>query len=106
MDWVDKVCKWPIRRIIPCHFANNIKATSNDFRKAFTFLEEQNSSTSSSSSSLFGGFNVFKKKDNTKSRPPCPIGDPRDIKLLADISIQLTESGVLYPEAPLLPKRK
>ena len=39
INWADKVSKWPIQRIIPCHLANDIKATAKDFRKAFQFLE-------------------------------------------------------------------
>ncbi len=39
LKWVNEVCKWPFRRIIPCHLANNIKAGPKDFEKAFTFLK-------------------------------------------------------------------
>lgn len=39
IEWADTVSRWPVRRIIPSHFDNNIKATGADFRKAFSFLE-------------------------------------------------------------------
>jgi len=40
LDWVDQVASWPVKRIIPSHFANNIKATSKDFNNAFNFLRQ------------------------------------------------------------------
>ena len=46
LDWADKVSQWPIKRIIPCHLANDIKTNSNEFRKAFNFLEESTISPS------------------------------------------------------------
>jgi hypothetical protein len=41
LAWADIVSAWPIKRIIPCHFENNIKANGKEFRRAFTFLETQ-----------------------------------------------------------------
>lgn len=96
LQWVDKVCEWPIERIIPCHFANDIKASSADFRKAFEFLEEPaRSNPISDILSLF---------DNKKSKNVCPVGDEKDTSFLAGISTQLTAQGVLFPEAPLVPR--
>ena len=46
LAWVDMVSKWPIKRIIPCHYANNIKAGGKEFRKAFSFLDSNNKSPS------------------------------------------------------------
>ena len=40
LDFADKVAKWDIKRIIPCHFNNNLtKYNGNDFRNAYKFLE-------------------------------------------------------------------
>jgi hypothetical protein len=77
LEWVDKVSKWPIKRIIPCHFANDIKASSKDFRRAFDFLIEK------------------KVRSN-------PYPKDADCKVLIEASQTLTESGVLFPEAPLV----
>jgi hypothetical protein len=38
LRWVDRVSRWEIRRIIPSHLENNIRADGRDFRKAFAFL--------------------------------------------------------------------
>ena len=97
LQWVDKVCLWPIERIIPCHFANDIKASSADFRKAFEFLEEPAKSNPIS--------DILSMFDNKKSKNVCPVGDDRDTSFLAGISTQLTAQGVLFPEAPLVPRK-
>ena len=82
---------WPIRRIIPCHLANDIRASGKDFRRAFNFLE--NLEEGRGLKSFFGG-----RKVEAKS----PQGRDRDVAFLSEISKQLTEQGVLYPEAPLV----
>lgn len=68
-EWVDTVSQWPIQRIIPAHFENNIRASKTDFRKAFRFL---------------GG-----------ERPPADIED--DLFLLNFLSDILTKVGVVAP---------
>lgn len=37
LAWVDRVCqRFPdMRRIVPCHLSNNVKASANDFSRAF-----------------------------------------------------------------------
>jgi Domain of unknown function (DUF4336) len=85
---VDKVCKWPFKRIIPCHLANDVKATPADFRRAFSFLVEPPKQ-----------FTFKLGKTVSKGAVGCPVGDPRDVKLLSDASKALTEQGVLFPEA-------
>ncbi len=87
LEWADRVAKWPFTRIVPCHFANDIKAGPKDFRQAFTFLEDVPTQTS-------GMFSGPKKK--------VPAALPQDAQLLTDVSNTLTEQGVLYPEAPLV----
>lgn len=87
LKWADTVADWSIQRIIPCHFANDIKATSKDFRKAFEFLEEPS----------------FLQNLGLDSLAPSAL--PADGQLLSDASENLTNQGVLFPEAPLV-KRK
>ena len=94
LDWVDKICAWKFTRIIPCHLSNDLKATPKEFRQAFDFLLEP---TKIPFLSIFGGGSPAPAAKNT-----CPRGDPRDVKLLSDVSKQLTMSGVLFPEAPLI----
>lgn len=85
--WVDKICSWQFTRIIPCHLANDIKASPSDLKEAFQFLYEQKNSN--------GLFSFFSKKK-------LPQLDKDDCKLLSDLSEQLTTSGTLFPEAPRL----
>jgi Domain of unknown function (DUF4336) len=37
-QWVDRVAQWPIKQVIPCHFASPIQADSQEFKQAFSFL--------------------------------------------------------------------
>ena len=41
--WVDDVCKWRFRRVVPCHLANDVMASPAQFKKAFAFLNEDGS---------------------------------------------------------------
>ena len=43
LNWVENVSKWSIKRIIPSHLDNDIKASSQDFKNAFSFLKNSNS---------------------------------------------------------------
>ncbi|VXD14207.1 conserved hypothetical protein [Planktothrix serta PCC 8927] len=38
--WANQVSEWDFNRIIPCHFDSPIRATPNQFRQAFNFLEK------------------------------------------------------------------
>jgi hypothetical protein len=78
IEWADKVSKWPIRRIIPCHFANDVRANGKEFRAAFAFLE--------------------KKKGGRR----CPAALEADAELLTEASSTLTKLGVVYPEGALV----
>lgn len=40
INWANKVANWDFQWIIPCHFDAPIKATPQQFRQAFTFLEK------------------------------------------------------------------
>lgn len=44
LKWADRVSKWPIERLISCHFENNVKTNGKQFREAFSFLEGKKSS--------------------------------------------------------------
>jgi len=39
-EWVARVSRLKFKRIIPCHFANNIRASPSDFASAFDFIHE------------------------------------------------------------------
>lgn len=93
LAWADDVARWPIRRIIPAHLANDIKADSSAFRRAFNFLEENEGSP---------GLLTFLGLGGKKKASPAPTGASGDVKLLEDVSRDLTQSGVLFPEAPLV----
>lgn len=93
LEWADKVSKWPIKRIIPCHFSNNLKASSADFRKAFEFLEEPEK--------IPFPLSLF-----STPRKLVPSPNERDCALLTNASVELTKSGVLFPEAKLVPRKK
>jgi len=41
LDFADTVSKWEIERIIPAHFKNDLRYTGEDYRKAFSFLEDK-----------------------------------------------------------------
>jgi hypothetical protein len=95
LEWVEKVSKWPIQRIIPSHYSNDIKASSKDFKKAFDFLLEKKTEKN-----IFENFlNIFSKDIDS------PVGDINDLALLTNISELLTTQGVLFPEAPLINRK-
>uniref|UniRef100_A0A7S2AMT3 DUF4336 domain-containing protein n=1 Tax=Octactis speculum TaxID=3111310 RepID=A0A7S2AMT3_9STRA len=80
LDWVDKVCEWPFKRIIPCHLSNDLRANPESFRQAFTFLETQVRTSASAKEA--------------------------DLALLTTASDLLTKAGVIAPQAPLVTPRK
>jgi hypothetical protein len=86
LKWADRVAQWNIQRIIPSHLANDIKASSRDFRRAFNFLES-------------GGSKQGQER-------AAPTGLPQDVQFLEDVSNALTESGVLFPAAAKVLRRK
>ncbi|MGK7932646.1 MAG: DUF4336 domain-containing protein [Microcystaceae cyanobacterium] len=40
LNWVNQVSNWDFKRIIPSHFSSPLKATPDDFKQAFAFLED------------------------------------------------------------------
>lgn len=105
LDWADKVSKWSIKRIIPCHLANDIKASGQDFRKAFRFLEASPSQPTNIFSSLFGGLQKSTTNTNT-SGGGLPQVREEDLSVLNSASEILTKSGVIKPEAPPVVRSK
>ena len=45
LEWADRVSQWHFQRIIPCHFDSPITASPQEFRQAFTFLENESTPT-------------------------------------------------------------
>lgn len=45
LQWADAIANWDFQRIIPCHFTAPIKASSEEYRGAFAFLESLENST-------------------------------------------------------------
>ncbi len=41
MNWVEKVTSWNFTRIIPCHLQAEVFATPQEFKEAFTFLDDK-----------------------------------------------------------------
>ena len=95
LSWVESVSRWPFTRIIPSHFANNVKAGPTEFRKAFDFLFEEPKKKSSFLSFLF----------SDKGGKGLSAAFKEESKFLSDISQQLTKQGVLFPEAPLIERK-
>jgi hypothetical protein len=73
--WVEEVCQWRFRRVVPCHLANDVKARPEQFRKAFAFLDEDSPTT-------------------RRGQPQALVGD---FELLAKASGVLTRLGVIGP---------
>ena len=86
LKWVNEVCKWPFRRIIPCHLANNIKASPKDFEKAFTFLKTSEKEDVKSISAVSGG--------SSKSYASALDSDLALLNTASDI---LTNLRIIYP---------
>jgi hypothetical protein len=41
IEWADKIATWDFQQIISCHFDAPVKANPQEFRQAFSFLEQQ-----------------------------------------------------------------
>lgn len=112
-SWVDQVCKWPFKRIIPCHLSNNIKAGPSEFREAFDFLYENPTTPSAATSpnffaNLLSFFKVTVSAEadrGIRSISRCPNPDVEDLALLDNASELLSNLGILKKPAPLLKRR-
>jgi hypothetical protein len=73
LDWVDRICQWDIRQVIPCHLDAPITAGPEQIRQAFRFLEQ----------TVQAGF---------------PTSLPaEDLELLRDLEKSLTKRGITPP---------
>ena len=77
IDFADEVSKWDIERIIPAHFKNDLKYSGEDYRKAFTFLEDK----------------------GVPKGLPNPLD--ADLQFLRESEEGLLESGAIVPCPPL-----
>ena len=84
LNWADRVSKWPIKRIIPCHLENDIKASGHDFRRAFNFLE------------------VAKPFPTSLFDKPAPRALSEDARTLQEASVALTNQKQIYPPRELV----
>ena len=73
LAWVRRVCQLRFSRIIPCHFANDLRAGPREFRRAFAFLE--------------------------RSRPPGPQALTADSEVLRAASDTCTRLGITQAAA-------
>lgn len=89
LDWADRVAKWPFRRVIPCHLANDVATTPKEFRKAFGFLEKGGGAGGAAVglASLFGG--------GVQDEGAQPL--PQDLQFLRDAEKTLVGLGTLFP---------
>lgn len=101
LDWADRVAKWPFRRVIPCHLANDVAATPKEFRKAFRFLETDSGARGGGGggvaeglASLFGGGGGG---GGGKGKGAQPLAE--DLQFLRDAEKTLVGLGTLFPAA-------
>lgn len=99
LDWADRVAKWPFRRVIPCHLANDVATTPQEFRKAFRFLEKGSGGGGVSKGggllSLFSGFNGGGAAEGGGGAQPLA----EDLQFLRDAEKTLVGLGTLFPAA-------
>ncbi len=105
LDWADRVAKWPFRRVIPCHLANDVSTTPKEFRKAFSFLEKGGAGGGGGDggggafgeglASLFGG--------SGEGKGAQPLAE--DLQFLRDAEKTLVELGTLFPAAEPVDRR-
>jgi len=103
LQWVEDVCKWDFRRIIPCHLENDIAADKYDFSRAFDFL--RNGSAIEPVKRRSNGFLKWlgesmvwftqQQSESKRSTPPRPTDE--DLILLRRISQVLTRLGIVAP---------
>jgi hypothetical protein len=77
LDWAYHVATWDFQRIVPCHFDAPIQASPQQFRQAFTFLEQQPAIPEGAS----GSFSLPEE----------------DFALLKEIDESLSKRGVVPP---------
>lgn len=79
LAWADIVASWDFQRIVPCHFDSPIAAQPQQFRQAFSFLEQQ-----------------------SRIVPDSYLLPEEDFKLLRQLDAGLQKSGIVPPAADKL----
>jgi len=112
LAWADRVANMGFSRVVPCHLANNVKASPSDFRRAFSFLEAptpgREPSVHSTSEAAPGGevsavlSNVFAwmqrgEGSRNSETGAVPSAKAEDLVLLETVSDILTKLGVVAP---------
>lgn len=93
LDWADRVSGWPFRRVIPCHLANNVATTPQEFRNAFRFLEKEGKGRAMG----WGQFWTIFGEGGRSGRGAQPLDE--DLQFLRDAERTLVELGTLFPAA-------
>lgn len=91
LEWVDQVCQFNFQRVIPCHLANDVKASPRDFHAAFSFLRP---TPSSGATMLFKALPVLPFFPSSSAS-----AKKEDLALLQTASDLLTDLGVVAPSA-------
>ena len=113
LSWVDRVSAWPIQRIIPAHFENNVRADSSAFRAAFRFLETGQSAYDGDfgaddgggggggggwlSAAFWGGSNKSKSKSSAGAKVNVAGATAADLGLLDTLSDVFTKLNIIAP---------
>lgn len=89
LEWVERVRRLPFKRIIPCHFANDVRAGPKEFVAAFDFLEHGSDSMPQRSGSWPFDFPFLRPRSG-------PIFDETnpDFNLLSIASEVCTRTGL------------
>ncbi len=77
LQWADTIASWNFNQIVPCHFTAPIRATPQQFRQAFSFLELNN-------------------------QPDLPAAD---LKTLKNIDALLYKPGIVPPPQPKIRRK-
>ncbi len=104
VDWVQRVVRWPFRRIIPAHFANDLQAGPAQFEQAFDFLFEPFPTKQRKNPFLAWATIPFSSPAASSQGYRCPMPRDEDLAALRSASQLLTNGGILKPEAALLPR--
>lgn len=94
LDWADRVAKWPFRRVIPCHLANDVATTPQEFRKAFRFLEKGGGG---GGVSMGGGLLSLFNGGRAAAGGAQPLAE--DFEFLRNAEKTLVDLGTLFPAA-------
>ena len=116
LGWVDDVAAWDFDKVVPCHLDAPVALTQEDWREAFSFLEDKGfelpkvelpslSLPTIGDAGQRGGAGApassFRKAPLVKPRKgPMPTPLPEDDKFLRDTSDELEKANVVFPAQP------